>query len=112
MAHFTTLLIVLALAGGPVANALCLARCHSLLTKQTCSEEMAEPVISAGSGSCPALVAATPFVGEEPRTTLDSSASLLVHRTAVALTCEGVSHLPRECQAVDGRRVQSVVLRL
>lgn len=111
MTRITALLIVLALTGGPVAHALCLTRCHSQLTTENCNEDMAEPAVSAENGSCPTLVANTPFVGEEGRTNV-IVAPLVVHPTAPPLALGRVSHVPRDCQAVGGRRVQLVVLRL
>ena len=111
MTQITALLIVFALTGGPIANAVCLTWCHSHLTMENCSEHMTQPAIVVGSGSCPALVADTPFVNEEGRISIDNS-SLVVHPTATPLTSGRVSYISRDCQAVDGRRVQSVVLRL
>ncbi|HEY1304271.1 MAG TPA: hypothetical protein VGF24_12010 [Vicinamibacterales bacterium] len=112
MARITVLLIVLALTGGPVANAICITRCHSPRTMDNCSAAMTEPVITGEGQSCPAQVADTPFVREERPVTVDLSAALVVDLTITPLTRERVSSLSRGSQAVDGRRVQPVVLRL
>jgi hypothetical protein len=111
MTHITALLVVLALTGGPVVNALCLTRCHAQLTMENCSDEMAEPAVTAENGSCPALVVSTPFVGEEGQTNV-AAASLVVQSTAPPLTFGRVSLVPRDYRAVGGRRVQLVALRL
>ena len=77
-----------------------------------CSAAMAEPVITDEGESCPALVANTPFVREERPMTFDVFPALVVHLTATPLARGQVSSRSWERQAVDGRRVQPVVLRL
>ena len=112
MTRIAVLLVVFALTGAPIANAVCLTRCHSQLMTENCDELMGEPAISAGGGPCPTLLADTPFVREDLRSTFDRVALAIVHPTVTPLTRERPSHVQRDARDVDGRRMQSIALRL
>jgi len=112
MTRIAALLIVFALTGGPIANAVCLTRCHSQLAMENCDEDMAEPTMSSGGGACPALVADTPFIREDGRAIVDTPASTVVLPLVISSAAARLVCLQTECLALDGRRMSTIVLRL
>lgn len=117
MTHVTTLLIVLALTGSPVANAACVSWCDSPADKAgaTCRESIAEPMaISVGSSTCVALLAANPFLREEARITFQAQTSLGVFHASDTLLTGGArfAYTRGDCEAIDGRPAPTLVLRL
>jgi hypothetical protein len=118
MTHVTTLLIVLALTGGPVADAICVSWCDSgPMTKgATCDESVAEPMsiaISDGSSTCAALLADSPFLREEGRIVFHTSSRGIFH--ALNTRLEGRAWLARiriDGKAIDGQLGPPLVLRL
>jgi len=119
MMHVTTLLIVLALTGSPVAHVICASWCDSRMTTagHTCGDNIAHPmsmVMSDGSGTCVALLAANPFTQEEGRISFHPPHSLgLLHAVDTSLTGGSRPAYGRsDGKANDGRPVPTLVLRL
>jgi hypothetical protein len=79
MARVSAFLVVFALIGGPIANAVCLSTCESHLTTGSCREHTTELAIASGTGPCPALVADTPFLLEEGGPPIAAPPSFSVH---------------------------------
>ena len=119
MTHLTTLLIVLALTGSPVANAACVSWCDSPADEAgaACREGIAEPMsmaISDGSSTCVALLTANPFLREEGRITFQAQTSLGVFHAFETLLTGGVrlAYIRGDCEAINGLRAPTLVLRL
>jgi len=112
MTFLTAVVIVFAMAGAPIANAVCVVACHGQRTTGACEESMAEPTISSGTDLCPSLVGDTPFVREDGRIALDTSASVVAQPLSTALTPGWLSGVCADRHPVDGRITRSVVLRL
>jgi hypothetical protein len=112
MTCLTAFVIVFALTGAPIANAVCVVSCHGQHSTAACEESMAQPAISSGNDVCPTLIADTPFAREDGRIVWESSAALAAQPLATALTRDRLSRIHDCCVPIGGRRVQSVVLRL
>lgn len=119
MTHVTTLLIVLALTGSPIANAICASWCDSRMTTagHTCGDNIAHPMsmaISDGSSTCVALLAANPFTQEEGRITFHPQHSLGLFRAVEAYLTGGSrpAYGRSDGGANDGRPVPTLALRL
>ena len=68
MAHLTALLIVLAMTGQPVANALCIRWCDFSPERQECGGAIAQtavPRVTVAQTTCAAALVAAPFVRED-----------------------------------------------
>ena len=112
-------LIVLALTGGPVANAMCVAWCGPERTPMGtgCHHSMPAPMspsISDGSGTCAELVADNPFLREEGDTRFHGLSSPGILHTPNA-PLRGVAWLRqtlRDMAVLDGQLQPARVLRL
>ena len=117
MTHVTTLLIVMALTGGPVANATCASWCESRPTMGNCGEYIAESIsatISGGGDTCPALLADSPFLREEGLIAAHTPTFLGVfHAPDASLTGGGrMTRIRDNGGPIDGRLAPALVLRV
>ena len=114
MASIPAILIVLTLAGEPVANALCINWCDIPSERQHCGEAIAQtvPEISLLS-TCVVLLSAGPFLREEGRS---ASFKALALETAPAVdtgvTEKGLVHLRASGGPTPGRPLPTLVLRV
>jgi hypothetical protein len=112
MARVPAFLVVFALIGGPIANAVCLSTCESHLTTGSCREHTTELAIASGTGPCPALVADTPFVLEDGGPPIAAPPSLSVHLAVTALTQARLFGIDTNHPAFADRHMPPFVLRL
>jgi hypothetical protein len=119
MSRVTTLLIVLILTGSPVADAACVSWCDArpMTATPTCRENITDSMsmaISNGSGTCVALLAASPFLREEGRIAFLAQTSPGGFHALDALLMEGarLAHARGDWKAIDRRPAPTLVLRL
>jgi len=115
MAKLAAILIVLTLTGEPVANALCITWCDKPSERQHCGDVIAlptSPVLSVAGSTCAALLIASPFLREEGRSGHPAIAPATGAAVDCGLTETGLARLRVTGDAIRGRPVPVLVLRV
>lgn len=116
MASIIVVLVLLALTGEPVANALCVTWCESSSERQICEEAIARPAVpgrSIAAAPCVVSVTIAPFLREEERRA-SRIATVIDIPPAFAGIPDGGGHpgFRSAHKATDGRPVPVLVLRV
>ena len=117
MAHITAVLIVLTLAAEPAANALCTSWCDSSSERHVCRDAIATsvtPELSNATTTCATLLAATPFLSEDARSSRGVAAARDLPLTAAEIPAEAARGVRVRCGGVAtaGRPQPLLALRV
>lgn len=115
MAHITALLVLLILAGEPVANALCLVWCASSAETQSCDGAVARTTateITVTRPVCTTVVSIAPYVKEEGRDGDGLAAIATVPAAAASLETALAHVVPGRGGTTDGRPLSLLILRV